>query len=971
MMLANNRNTATRLNWKQFCICLGLFLTTCSPLWAAGPLTPEQSHAQFVLADPNLVIELVASEPDVQSPVAIAFDDQRRMYVVEMLDYPNGPAPRQPPEGRIRVLEPDKDGRYRARPQPFADKLLFANGILHYDGGFIVTCAPHILYLDDTNSDGEADKREILFEGFNEGNPQLRVSSPLLGLDGKVYVANGQSGGKIRQVHGLEGDAAKNAPVINISNRDFCFDPITMQGEAVSGMGQFGATFDQFGRRFTCTNRNHWIYNPLPEKYIRRNPHMVPPLQPEDDQGPGGAAKIYPLTRNGATMPEHAGTFSAACGIHAYCGTLLPKIYRESLLICDPTGNLVRQEVLTPQGAGFTGRPAYPNQEWLASRDPWFRPVFITTGPDRALYIVDFYHQVIEHPEWLPEDKKNDPSIHAGKDRGRIWRVRPRDGLRPEVTEHKEEQATQDADVLAAKEVRENYRLLQNGQYEPKLISRNKGFYHPQVRAQSIKFFASLISKELSVTRDLRSYAYDEDASVRFQAALALGAFNDNSVLEALAAIALSDANDPWTRLAVQTAVPERAGKLLAILFEEYSDVLTWGDRDDGTIPPLQLCQQISPERLLLVRELAGLVGSRRDKADILTVLEAMFAMQGPHALEYQLAVRAGLGDGVARRRGNWQTLVEAIQPEGAKYIERLDALMANTLRLAREGREETPQRLAAIATLSQVDWAVAQSVLTPLLTTDQPEKARLAAIQALSAHASDEVAGMLVSAWPALSPAARRATQEALLATPHRVLELVSALEAGKIEPSTIEPLRRAQLTGHKRSDVRERASKIFAAVATPERREVVARYQAALELAGDYGRGRAAFIRVGCASCHRVGEVGVAVGPDISDTRTKTRAALIQDILDPNAAIDGNYFNYVVETKDGRTLTGLLSTDTATSITLRRADGQTDTLLRQDLESVTSTGKSPMPENLETLLTPQDLADVVEYLFGRGGVE
>src|SRR5947209_8388695 len=152
------------------------------------PLTPAQAQKQFRLPS-GLRIELVAAEPVIQSPVAMAFDPQGRLWVVEMRDYPNGPPPGQPPEGRIRILEDrDGDGFYE-HSTVFAEGLLFANGVMPWKEGAIVTAAPHIVYLKDTKGSGKADKREVLYEGFAAQNPQLRVSHPILGVDNWVYVA--------------------------------------------------------------------------------------------------------------------------------------------------------------------------------------------------------------------------------------------------------------------------------------------------------------------------------------------------------------------------------------------------------------------------------------------------------------------------------------------------------------------------------------------------------------------------------------------------------------------------------------------------------------------------------------------------------------------------------------------------------------------------------------------------------------
>src|SRR5207248_1021408 len=120
-------------------------------------------------------------------------------------------------------------------------------------------------------------------------------------------------------------------------------------------------------------------------------------------------------------------------------------------------------------------------------------------------------------------------------------------------------------------------------------------------------------------------------------------------------------------------------------------------------------------------------------------------------------------------------------------------------------------------------------------------------------------------------------------------------------------------------------------------ERQQVLARYRAALKRKGDAGKGREVFKKT-CATCHRVAGVGVDVGPDISDTRTKTAGALLADILNPNQAIDNNYVNYLVTTKGGKSLSGIIAAETADSITLKRAENQTDVVLRQDIDEVLS---------------------------------
>ena len=143
-----------------------------------SPVSAQESLSLLKLADPALKVELAAAEPQVCDPVAIAFDEYGRMWVVEMGDYPNGPKPGEPPLSRVRLLE-DRDGDgYFETAHNFRDHLLFATGIQPWRGGVIVTLSGRVVWMKDTDGDGKADVEETWFTGFSEQNPQLRANHP-------------------------------------------------------------------------------------------------------------------------------------------------------------------------------------------------------------------------------------------------------------------------------------------------------------------------------------------------------------------------------------------------------------------------------------------------------------------------------------------------------------------------------------------------------------------------------------------------------------------------------------------------------------------------------------------------------------------------------------------------------------------------------------------------------------------------
>ncbi len=326
-------------------ICSPRVVANEAPAKVASPVSPDESLQHFVLADDELEIQLVAAESEVVDPVAIRFDEDGRLWVVEMRDYPHGPKPGELPRSQIKWLDDrDGDGRYETA-QIFADGLLFATGIQPWRGGAFVTLAGKVIYLKDTDGDGRADQEEAWFTGFAQENSQLRANHPTLALDGRIYVAGGLRGGSIKSARD------KKAKPVSISNRDFAFDPRGTAFEAVSGNGQYGLTFDDYGRRFVCMNARPIDHVVLEEQYAGRNPHVA--ITNTVDHLAPAERKVYPLVNQVTTAASHEGQFTAACGICVLRGEALGAAYRGNVFVCEPTGSLVHREVLEPHGVSF------------------------------------------------------------------------------------------------------------------------------------------------------------------------------------------------------------------------------------------------------------------------------------------------------------------------------------------------------------------------------------------------------------------------------------------------------------------------------------------------------------------------------------------------------------------------------------------------------------------------------------------
>jgi putative heme-binding domain-containing protein len=288
---------------------------------------------------------------------------------------------------------------------------------------------------------------------------------------------------------------------------------------------------------------------------------------------------------------------------------------------------------------------------------------------------------------------------------------------------------------------------------------------------------------------------------------------------------------------------------------------------------------------------------------------------------------------------------------------------LAGFAETAEDADADPAARRDAIRLLAHAPWDVAADSLSRLLVEEPDQALRIAAAQALAARVEPEVADRLLEPWRSLTPAVRREVAQGMVARSDRAGALLDAMEQGILAPRDLDANQSRRLRDHPTPEVRDRARSLLASSLPAERAAVLERYREAIEMPADPHRGREVFRRL-CTTCHRLEDQGVVVGPDIGDTRTRTKPALLSDILNPNEAIDANYVSYTVATVDGQVLGGLIASETASALTLLRAEGQTETILKQEIDEIQSDGVSLMPEGIEQDLTVQEMADLLDYL-------
>lgn len=931
----------------------------------AEPTTPEESIARMSVP-PGYVVELVAAEPDVQSPVAMAWDEKGRLFVAEMTDYPITRG-----GGRIRLLEdPDEKGR-RRKSTVFAEGIPFPTGVSPFRGGLLVSAAPDLLFLKDEDGDGRADRREPLLTGFAEGNQQLRVNAPLRGLDNWIYLCNGRSGGRVQRPDG------RNSHPIELGPHDLRWNPRSGAIELLGTFSQFGQAISDAGDRFVNWNTIPFRHDVVPREVLSRNPFLPSGAGVATLEEPAVGNRVFPLSAPTATFnAEPFGFFNASCGPAVDRGGIFPPADAGSLFVCEPLFNIVHRRRLVPAGPTFRAErpPREASREFLASSDDWFRPVFLASGPDGALYIADFARAMIEHPQFVKEDLRATLPFLRGGDRGRIYRLRPAAAALYPATEFPRSNPEELVALLAHPNgwTRDTAQRLvvDEGRLdaEPavrKLLSASPvplGRLHalyvleglgklveadlllalrdpaPLVREHAVRLAGNRRGSRRKTDRVVPSLASDDDGRVRFQVAIAAGSIEGAAPTEALARIAARDADDPWTRLSVLASLRGRTAAFLD----------RWqAASEDLTASP-------SAGRIELVRQAAECLGAEHPAGEV----QAVSRWIGPPPPETFDALRAGalvgLIDGLERGR---------VAPSSVLPAEQLRHWRTAGRRVATTPDASLADRVLAGQLLARIGEADDAAVFQGWLASDQPIELQRTAIDGLGRRPSDAAADLLVQALASATPAVREAILAVLLRRPAWHSALLDAVASGAVAASDLGPERRIVLLESPDRPARERAARLLPSTGNPDRAKVVAEYLAKLPSSADAGRGAALFERH-CAGCHRLRNKGWAVGPDLSGLLRRPREQFVADILDPARQAMPDAIAFAIATTDGQVRSGLIVAESSSSVTIRRAAGVEESLLRSEIESIRSTGKSLMPEGFEQSLTPADLADLIGYL-------
>ncbi|MVZ61170.1 dehydrogenase [Sphingobacterium humi] len=682
------------VGYRAFMVTSLLFgFWSCKQPKYPGPKTAEESIAAMTV-HPDFEVQIYATEPFVKDPVAMTFDEKGNAYVVEMADYPFSDMEPNPPgkgNGRIVYLKDnDKDGVVD-ESVVFIEGISEMTSVMAWKKGVLVTAAPDIFYLEDTNGDGTADHKEVLYTGFFTNNSEAQITNLTFAIDNWIYASNHGQAGEITSTR------QSDAPALSVGGADFRFRLDKELYEKETAPAQFGQTLNDWGHRFMTQNTVHIQQAVIPGRYMYR--HAFLPSTRGVENISDHDLRMYQVTpapywraersrrrqetydQQGKGQIEHPdGHFTGASGGTVYGGDAFPDGFYGNIFTGEVAGNLVHRDVLTAHKTSPKYVASRANEdkesEFITSTDSWFRPTSFAVSPDGNLYMVDMYRQHIETPMSIPEDLVAEMDYKQGMDMGRIYRIVPKNKKNLDRTlTDKENKTTADYVKLLAHES-QWWRL----QAQRKLVEAQDKSVIPSVtelfnnsadarfrlhalytleglgaltsdivkkaladKHEGVREHAAILAERFPENKQLLVSLLDDQAPrVAFQATLSLGQFNDLFVTDQLAKVAEKNVNDPWFRMAVLSANNGASYELLKSL-NKTSFFASYADEKGQLINDLAFILTRKDQGAdKLLNDIAGLAKSKGESKWLLGAIEGVQKASGDKGVQNQ-AVKSSL----------------------------------------------------------------------------------------------------------------------------------------------------------------------------------------------------------------------------------------------------------------------------------------------------------------------------------------
>jgi putative membrane-bound dehydrogenase-like protein len=1002
---------------RNLLVVFGLHL--CSPVFGQG-FTPGEAVKRMKLP-PGFAVRCVASEPMIRQPLSISFDSRGRMWVLQYLQYPN-PAglkpvkqdqylrtqwdeiPDPPPKAvkgldKITICsDPDENGVFR-KSKDFVSGLNLASGFCIGHGGVYVVQSPYLLYYPDKNEDDIPDgDPEVLLSGFGLDDTHSLANSLQWGPDGWLYGAAGST-----STCRIKDPSGKAKEPIEFQQGLWRYHPKTKQFELFSegGGNTYGLDFDRHGNAIAGTNWGGFA--------------MLHQMQ--------GAYYVKGFSKHGPLHNPHAyGYFDHVPyknfkGGHVTCGGILyeadayPKEYRGQYIAGNLLSNAVYWHKMTPKGASFT---AEHGGELLEANDTWFRPVDLQLGPDGCVYVADWYDKRAAHL---------DPIDSWDKTNGRVYRIEyvgERRDVSPPVIPQFDLRKKSNAELLELLKHpnmwwrREARRLLaerpadkettatltkwvkeEEGQLALDALwslSACGGFYGKQlvkavlehqeeyVRAWAIRLLGDHPDRYEAAVREndlLRAvFPVRKNPIVLAQLLASSKRHLGPGFRDALWVYCNTDVpDDPVIPLMLWWAIEAHADEpaLYGGYFDFRSELL--GMALVGGEKGLRPHQAFVLERF--IRRLAEKNEARGDMLSLFIQFSDDARVRKVVLTGIDLGMRQGATDQYAKKTLEALTSLRKTAGDDPLISRLLVRLGDEAERKACVGRlkdavRPEAERIAAVQLLTLVKADEIKPLLPELLTTAKTDAFRTAVIAGMEGFDEPSSASKLLTGYSGWSAAVQKRAVQALLSRPAWAKTLFQAHAAGTFPKADLTVDHARAAVGLNDPELTKLVEKQFGKVAASTAGEKRARIDALnlmlnREKPGDPVKGKAVFAK-SCAACHQLFGEGAKVGPDLTSADRKNRYTLLTNIVDPSGYIRPEFVTHKVNTQDGRTLTGVVTEQTAEAITLANyvnSKVETTAVRRVDIDTLEALAVSLMPEKLLDGLSEEEIRDLIAYVM------
>jgi putative membrane-bound dehydrogenase-like protein len=987
------------------------------------PLSPVESQKHYS-TPVGFEMQLFAAEPDIGKPICMNWDERGRLWLAETVDYPNEKQPEGSGRDRIRICE-DTDGDGRAdKFTVFAEGLSIPTSLTFAYGGIVVHQAPETLFLKDTDGDDKADVQETLFTGWSVEDTHAGPSNLQYGLDNWLYGMVGYAG--------FEGRVGGERQSFRTGFYRFKLDPAEQTSAAGSqspiaskieflrntNNNSWGVGFSEEGVLFGSTaNGCPSVHLPVPNRYYER-------VRGWSSSVLGSIAldnNYDPITEKVRQVDWHGG-FTAGAGHALYTARTYPREYwNRTAFVAEPTGHLVATFTIQPDGATYWTRNSW---NLTAADDEWAAPIMAEVGPDGNVWVLDWYNFIVQHnptPAGFKTGKGNAYETDLrDKTHGRVYRVVYKGA---ESAERKSLAEASPADLVAALcdsnffWRRHAQRLLVErgelgvvpqlielaGDQSTDEIGLNAGAIHA---LWTLHGLGALDGSNESATAAAVTALKHPSAGVRRNAAQVLPP-SEGSAKAIVASGLLQDA-DSQVRLAALLALADLPASTDAAqaIFATLQDQATLRDRwlaDAATS-----AAAVNAEGMLQIA--AGDEGEVSGNSQLLEIIQRVaehYARGGPAesvgglfarlpkaSPEFAASVVAGFSRGWPRDKapkidkqldaslvalltklpgGSRGQLAAIADRWGSDALEKHSAeIAASYLSAARDSSKEDRARVAAAMQLIEFRKtdAEAASKLIALITPQTSPELVQGFLEAVGRSESPQTADALIPRLATMTPGARQTALRVLLSRADWTASLLDAAEEGKARLADLPLDQQQRLAAHPDADLRERAKKLLAqggGLPNPDRQKVLEELLPLTMKVGDPVAGKEVYKKQ-CAKCHIHSGEGTRIGPDLTGVAVHPKHEILTNIIDPSRSVEGNFRVYTVVTADGLVLTGLLASETRTSLELFDAEGKKHVLLREDVDEIVASPKSLMPEGFEKEVPPQDLANLLEFLTQKG---